>query len=78
MEKLTCWTGESIVPWQQSFYLKKLFYNRYLNEEFTINLPDNKQIVEIKWFSVYDLSSQENYGDIYIPEGFEPPGYQVL
>jgi len=77
------WAGSSNQPGQKGFIVpdkngKTNVLDRYLNEEFTINLPDNKQIVEIKWFSVYDISSQDNYGDIYIPEGFEPPGYQAL
>ena len=52
--------------------------DRYLNEEFTIKLPSQKRITDLKWFSVYDLTSQNNFGDIYISEGFEPPGYQTL
>lgn len=36
-------------------------------------MPDNKKITEIKWFAIYDLSTQNDFGDIYIPEDFEPP-----
>ena len=32
--------------------------DRYLNEEFTIKLPSQKKITDLKWFSVYDLTSQ--------------------
>lgn len=32
--------------------------DRYLNKDFTLTLPDNKRITDIKWFAVYDLSSQ--------------------
>lgn len=46
---------------------------RYFNKDFTLKLPDDKKITEIKWFSVYDLNNQNNFGDIYIPEEFEPP-----
>ena len=31
---------------------------RYFNKDLTITLPDNKKITEIKWFAIYDLSSQ--------------------
>lgn len=46
---------------------------RYFNKDFTLKLPDDKKITEIKWFAVYDLNNQNNFGDIYIPEEFEPP-----
>lgn len=36
-------------------------------------MPDSKKITEIKWFAIYDLSTQNDFGDIYIPEDFEPP-----
>ena len=51
---------------------------RYLNDEITITLPDRKKITDIKWLAVYDLTQHEVYGDIYIPEDFEPPGSQIL
>lgn len=51
---------------------------RYLNEEFTLTMPSGKQINQVKWFAVYDLTEHEAYGSIYIPEGFEPPDTQVL
>lgn len=47
--------------------------DRYFNKDFTLRLPDNKKITEIKWFAVFDLSTQNDFGDIYIPEDFEPP-----
>lgn len=46
---------------------------RYFNKDFTLKLPDDKKITEIKWFAVYDLNNQNDFGDIYIPEEFEPP-----
>lgn len=47
--------------------------DRYFNKDFTLKLPDNKKITEVKWLAIYDLSSQNDFGDIYIPEEFEPP-----
>lgn len=49
--------------------------NRYLNKDIILTLPD-KKITEIKWIAIYDLSSQNNFGDVYIPEDFEPPKTQ--
>ena len=37
-----------------------------------------KQIHQLKWFAVYDLTEYEAYGSLFIPEGFEPPDTQVL
>lgn len=49
---------------------------RYFNKEFTIKLPDNKRITEVKWLAIYDLGSQNTFGDVYIPEEFDPPSTQ--
>lgn len=51
---------------------------RYFNKRFTITLPDKKKITEIKWLAIYDLNSQNNFADLYIPEDFEPPGNQKI
>jgi len=51
---------------------------RYLNSEFTLTLPNGKQVNQIKWFAVYDLTEYEAYGALYVPEDFEPPWKQVL
>ncbi|XP_051164876.1 protein Skeletor, isoforms B/C [Leptopilina boulardi] len=45
----------------------------YTNREFTLTLPDNKKIRDIKWFAVYDINSQNTFGDVHIPEEFDPP-----
>lgn len=31
---------------------------RYHNKDFTLTLPHNKKITDIKWFAVYDISTQ--------------------
>lgn len=41
-------------------------------------MPDKKKITEVKWLAVYDLSSQNTFGDVYIPEEFEPPTAQKI
>jgi hypothetical protein len=51
---------------------------RYLQKDFTLTLPDDKKITDIKWFAIYDLLSQNTFGDIYIPEEFEPPTIQKI
>ncbi len=59
----------------QFFLLPNLI--SYLDDEITIRLPDQKRVTDIKWFSVYDLTLHDAFGDVYIPEEFEPPGPQV-
>jgi hypothetical protein len=43
-----------------------------------LTLPEKKVISELNWISVYDLSRLENFGDVYIPKDFEPPGVVTL
>lgn len=49
-----------------------------MNKDFTLTLPDSKKISDIKWFAIYDLWSQNTFGDVYIPEGFESPTIQTI
>ena len=77
------WAGSSSRPNSKGFIVpdkkgRTNVLDRYLNEEFTIKLPLQKTVTDLKWFSVYDLTTQSNFGDIYIREGFEPPGYRTL
>lgn len=51
---------------------------RYFNKDFTLTLPDKKKITDLKWFAIYDIWSQNTFGDIYIPEEFEPPTVQKI
>lgn len=41
-------------------------------------MPDKKKLTDIKWLAVYDLTSQNTFGDVYIPEEFEPPTTQKI
>ncbi|XP_057340960.1 protein Skeletor, isoforms B/C [Microplitis mediator] len=77
------WAGASNRPGPQGFIVpdewgKTNVLDRYFNKDFTLTLPDNKKIRDIKWFAVYDLTSQNTFGDIYIPEEFEPPAPQKI
>ncbi|RZC37497.1 protein Skeletor, isoforms B/C, partial [Asbolus verrucosus] len=77
------WAGAANRPGPQGFivpdeYGKTNVLARYFNRDFTLTLPDNKKITDIKWFAIYDLLSQNTFGDIYIPEEFEPPTVQRI
>ncbi|XP_060650374.1 protein Skeletor, isoforms B/C [Drosophila nasuta] len=76
------WSGASNRPGPQGFivpdeYGKTNILDRYHNKDFTLTLPDRKKMTEIKWLAVYDLNNQNNFGDVYIPEDFEPPTTQT-
>lgn len=77
------WVGSSTRPGPQGFIIpnekgRTNVLLPYLNKDFTLKLPDGKKITDIKWLSIYDLTIQENFGDISIEEGFEPPSSQQL
>ncbi|KAJ8978038.1 hypothetical protein NQ317_013566 [Molorchus minor] len=75
------WAGAANRPGPQGFIVpdingKTNVLERYLNKDFTLVLPEKKKITDIKWFAIYDIWSQNTFGDIYIPEEFEPPTVQ--
>nr|CAD7202981.1 unnamed protein product [Timema douglasi] len=77
------WAGATNRPGPQGFIIPDEFgktnmLERYFNKDFTLTLPDGKKITEIKWIAIYDLSSQNTFGDVYIPEEFEPPTTQTV
>ncbi|XP_019868942.2 protein Skeletor, isoforms B/C [Aethina tumida] len=77
------WAGAANRPGPQGFIVtdehgKTNVLDRYFNKDFTLTLPDNKKITDIKWFAIYDIWSQNTFGDIYIPEEFEPPTKQKI
>ncbi|XP_029040835.2 protein Skeletor, isoforms B/C [Osmia bicornis bicornis] len=77
------WAGATNRPGPQGFIVpdewgKTNVLDRYFNKDFTLTLPDNKKITDIKWFAVYDLGSQNTFGDVYIPEEFDPPTPQKI
>lgn len=77
------WAGSRPRPGPQGFIVpnelgRTNVLDRYLNKDITLTLPDFKTITEIKWLAIYDLSRLEPFGDIYIPEGFEPPQKIIL
>lgn len=77
------WSGAANRPGPQGFIIPDEFgktnvLEKYFNKDFTLTLPDKKKITDIKWFAIYDLWSQNTFGDIYIPEEFEPPTVQKI
>lgn len=77
------WAGATNRPGPQGFIVpdehgRTNVLGRYFNKDFTLTLPEKKKLTDIKWFAVYDLSSQNAFGDVYMAEEFEPPSTQVI
>ncbi|XP_018573069.1 protein Skeletor, isoforms B/C [Anoplophora glabripennis] len=77
------WAGAANRPGPQGFIVPDLngktnVLERYFNKDFTLILPESKKITDIKWFAIYDIWSQNTFGDIYVPEEFEPPTVQKI
>ncbi|CAB0008451.1 unnamed protein product [Nesidiocoris tenuis] len=77
------WAGASNRPGPQGFIVpdqhgRTNVLDRYFNKDFTLTLPERKKLTDIKWFAVYDLLSQNAFGDVYMAEDFEPPSSQTI
>ncbi|KAI5645559.1 electron transfer DM13 domain-containing protein [Phthorimaea operculella] len=72
------WAGDSGRPGPQGFIVpdqhgKTNILERYYNEEVRLTLPEGKRISRIKWFAIYDINTQNAFGDVYLPDEFESP-----
>lgn len=77
------WAGASSRPGPQGFILANEYgrtdvLKRYLGKELKLTLPDNKKLTDINWLAIYDLSKNIAFGDVYVPEDFEPPIKQII
>ncbi|XP_037091672.1 protein Skeletor, isoforms B/C-like [Pollicipes pollicipes] len=77
------WAGSNNRPGPRGFILanehgRTNILERYLNKDITLVLPKEKSLSDIKWLAIYDLTVQDTFGDVYIPEGFEAPQPQWL
>ncbi|OWR41526.1 hypothetical protein KGM_200563 [Danaus plexippus plexippus] len=77
------WAGDSGRPGPLGFIVadqhgKTNILERYNNEEVRLKLPDGKRVSRVTWLAVYDLASQNAFGDVYIPEDFEAPAPRSL
>nr|XP_046920523.1 protein Skeletor, isoforms B/C-like [Dermatophagoides farinae] len=77
------WVGATVLPSNVGFIVpdetgrtNKL--RQYINRSIRIRLPDDKTIHTIRWFAIWDIRSQKNFADIFIPEGFLPPAPQTI
>ncbi|XP_049880614.1 protein Skeletor, isoforms B/C [Pectinophora gossypiella] len=72
------WAGDSGRPGPQGFIVpdqhgKTNVLERYYNEEVRLTLPEGKRISRIKWLAIYDINSQNAFGDVFVPDEFEAP-----
>lgn len=61
-----------------TFFHRTNVLEPYTDKDIYIRLPDKRKITSIKWLAIWNLRDQENYGDIYLPDGFEPPAPRKL
>lgn len=77
------WAGEAARPGPQGFIVPDErgttnVLERYYNAEVRLRLPDGKRVSRIKWLAIYDIESQNAFGDVYVPDEFEPPAPRTL
>lgn len=52
--------------------------DRYLRVDVELTLPEGKKISSLRWFAVYDITSQQTFADVYVPEEFSAPAQVKL
>ena len=72
------WAGATVRPSNIGFIVpdergRSNKLRRYINQDITLKVAEDKKINSLKWFSVWDIRDNRNFADIYIPEGFEAP-----
>ncbi|XP_048001504.1 protein Skeletor, isoforms B/C [Leguminivora glycinivorella] len=76
------WAGDSARPGPQGFIVpdehgKTNILERYYNAAVRLALPEGKRVSRLKWLAVYDIASQNAFGDVYVPDEFEAPAPQT-
>ncbi|XP_060806924.1 protein Skeletor, isoforms B/C [Amyelois transitella] len=77
------WAGDAGRPGPQGFivpneYGKTNILERYHDAEIRLKLPEGKRLSRIKWLAIYDIRSQNAFGDVYVPDEFEPPAPRTI
>lgn len=77
------WVGATVLPSNVGFIVpnekgrtNKL--RQYINQNIRIRLPEDKSIHTIRWLAIWDIRTQKNFADLFIPEGFLPPAPQTI
>jgi len=77
------WAGATAKPSSNAFIIPdergtKEVLQPYNKKSITMTLPGKKTIKDIKWISVWCRAFSANFGDVFVPEGFEPPQNKTL
>ncbi|XP_053619757.1 protein Skeletor, isoforms B/C [Plodia interpunctella] len=77
------WAGDSGRPGPQGFIVPNEHGNtnileRYHDAEVRLSLPEGKRLSRLKWVAVYDLGSQNAFGDVFVPDEFEAPAPKTI
>ncbi|XP_077521189.1 protein Skeletor, isoforms B/C-like [Amblyomma americanum] len=72
------WAGSSVRPSNVGFIVpdeegKTNKLQPYTDKDIYLQLPNRRKITSIRWLAIWNLREHANYGDIFFPEGFEPP-----
>lgn len=72
------WAGSSVRPSNVGFIVpdeegKTNKLQPYTDKDIYLHLPGRRKITSIRWLAIWNLREHANYGDIFFPEGFEPP-----
>lgn len=51
---------------------------RYNGAEVTLRLAEGKRLSRLRWLAVYDVATQNAFGDVYVPDEFDPPAPRAL
>ncbi|KAL1414003.1 hypothetical protein MTO96_030802 [Rhipicephalus appendiculatus] len=69
------WAGSSVRPSNVGFIVpdeegKTNKLQPYTDKDIYLQLPNKRKITSIRWFAVWNLRENANYGDIFFPRGF--------
>ncbi|XP_013165780.1 PREDICTED: protein Skeletor, isoforms B/C [Papilio xuthus] len=77
------WAGDSGRPGPQGFIIpdehgKTNILERYNGAEVVLRLAEGKRLSRLRWLAVYDVGTQNAFGDVYVPDEFDPPAPRSL
>ncbi|GBP44131.1 hypothetical protein EVAR_81452_1 [Eumeta japonica] len=77
------WAGDSGRPGPQGFIIpnehgRTNVLERYHDAEIQLKLSGDKKVSRLKWLAIYDIGSQNTFGDVYVPDDFDPPAPHVM
>ncbi|XP_053619492.1 protein Skeletor, isoforms B/C isoform X2 [Plodia interpunctella] len=81
------WVGDTpqpspegtLVPYPEDYVTRDPpILSAHSNSDILLRLPGGKRLKDIKWISVWCRRFTVNFGDVFIPQGLDPPRPRVL